>query len=310
MKKLLSVILASVIVLSLAACSSGGSGSGHSGHKRRDTGETLAVKPEHGNTGFTEETSAQPTKDTEPVETSETTAETTAESTQQTMDSSPTSAYYGDVSWYVIDARDDYKHLETDGQYHVPKVSFATGYANEMKLEIDGCFAVYAEELAEYGNCHYSSTEYAAFLTQDGILSIIFVEKGEWDDDVFHVWNFDVTTGNKVDNSKIAAAAGVRDIRKSAMDAVQAYLNRVGYVVVEDYQLVSSDFDYMEQPVADSFAENRLNADMPIGLMSDGSVFFISAIASVAGAECYYHVYDINGNDLYGAIDWVRGYSF
>ena len=234
--------------------------------------------------------------------------EETDEEEQTAQTAAPTSGRNssGKLSDYVRDARSEYNLLEQDGEYHVPKVVFKTEYAAQMKQEIDGCFAVYAEEIADNGYSHYYSTHYIAFLSPGGVLSIVFVEVGEWDDDVFHVWNFDVKTGNKVDNSRIAEIAGVRSIRKAGMDAAQKCLNNTGMINVQDYQLVSTDYEYMRDSVANTFSEAYINDNMPVGLTSDGKMFFISPIASFAGAEYYYTMYDINGDTFINDPAWVR----
>ena len=295
MKKLISVILVSAMMFSLAACDTDNDNESSSRHDR-DTKNTQAYKPEGVDPIFIDETTVQ-TTETSASETTEATTETTTTTTVFS---------FGKVTDYVVDARADYQYLEEYGQYHVPKLLFNSSYASEMQKEIDKCFAVYITELEEYGNTHYYSTDYAAFLTDDGILSIVFVENGEWGDDIYHVWNFDVATGNKVDNYTIAEIAGVRDIRKTAMDAAQTYLNNSGMMVVENYELVSPSDDYYVKAVEDTFSEERLNDNMMIGLQSDGTIFFVSGIASIAGGEWYYRMYDAKGNDLYNVSGWVR----
>lgn len=301
MKKLISVILAAAMVLSLAACDTAKDKNKNSNRHERDTKDTQAYKPEFGNPEVTDEPTIETDETTETTETSETTTEATTEATTTTV-----AAGFGRVTDYVIDARSDYKHLERGAEYHVPRVLFESDYATEMQQEIDGCFAVYSEEIADYDYSHYFSTQYVAFLTQDGILTIVFVENGEWSDDIYHVWNFDVSTGKKVSNKKMAEIAGIRDIRGTAMDAVQANLNNSGMFVVENYELVSPDDEYYAKAVEDSFSEERLNDDMMIGLRNDGSIFFVSGVASYAGGEWYYRMYDVEGNDLYYKVTWVK----
>ncbi|MBR2550927.1 MAG: hypothetical protein IKE92_13105 [Clostridiales bacterium] len=298
MKKLISVIIISAMMLSLAACDSD-NGKDSSGSHGRNTKNTQAYKPEGPDPIFIDETTVQTTEATETSAAA--TTETTTEATTTT-----TAFSFGKVTDYVVDARSDYQYLEIYGEYHVPRLLFDSSYAAEMQKEIEKCFSVYITELEEYGNTHYYSTDYAAFLTDEGILSIVFVENGEWGDDLYHVWNFDVATGNKVSNSTIAEITGVRDIRKTAMDAAQAYLNNNGMMVVENYELVSPDDDYYVKAVEDTFSEERLNDNMMMGLQSDGTVFFVSGIASIAGGEWYYRMYDAKGNDLTYASGWVR----
>lgn len=337
MKKLISVILVAAMVLSLTGCNliklkkkdndaynyddvereynrtrNGTSSSSSTVPRRKDKDtDGSDVDPDTWETSDelieTEEPDTDETTDTDEVsETDETPETTEPEQTRETA--APTSRGNSSVklSDYVRDARSRYSIPETDGEYHVPEVVFKTSYAAEMKQEIDGCFAVYADLIAEYGYSHYYSTHYIAFISPGGVLSIVFVEIGEWGDDIYHVWNFDINTGNKVENSKIAQLAGVKSIRQAAMDAVQKNLNQSGMIVVKDYQLVSSDYDYMKDTVANSFSKENLNDNMPVGLTNEGKMFFISPIASFAGADYYYTMYDIDGNGFYNDPAWVR----
>lgn len=300
MKKLISVLLASAMVLSMASCTS----KKPSGH--RDIEVVDGTKRELGGTEETYPVIVEPTETEAPSETTEeTTAETTEATTEATTSATAPAAGFGTAEDYVQDIRDTYKYLEIDGEYHVPAVIFDTPYAEEMRQEIHDLFSEYAFEISSVGNSHYWYTKYIAFLTDDGILTVVFVEGGEWDDDIYHIWNFDVTTGDKVDNKKLARLAGISDIRTAAMDGAQAYYNNTGMMTVENYEVVSTAFDYMYEPVSNSFSEENINENMPLGLMDDGTMFFISPLASFGGAEWYYRMYDVNGTNLEYDEGWV-----
>ena len=295
MKKFLSVLLASVMVFSMASCTSKKQ---PGGHRDRDNVETQDSKREHMGTEETESVIPEPTE-------TEETSETTEAATEATTTTSELPIDFGTASDYVTDIRDTYKYLELGGEYHVPQVVFTTPYAQQMANEIRECFEEYALEISDMGYSHYWYTKYIAFLSPDGVLSVVFVEAGEWDDDIYHVWNFDVTTGNQVDNRTMAERAGVIDIRTAAMDAAQNYYNNTGILVVENYELVSSPIDYMFETVADSFSEDRLNENMPMGLTNEGKLFFVSGLASFGGADWYYEIYDAGGIDLTYEEGWV-----
>ena len=333
MKKLISLILVSAMLLSLSGCNllkkitknkddvdtyddvereyrraMGETSGTRATGRQRDPDDTDDMDFTEVDPDSWEDTEEDEDTDSEEEDYYEDEDEETDEEEQTAQTAAPTSGRNssGKLSDYVRDARSEYNLLEQDGEYHVPKVVFKTEYAAQMKQEIDGCFAVYAEEIADNGYSHYYSTHYIAFLSPGGVLSIVFVEVGEWDDDVFHVWNFDVKTGNKVDNSRIAEIAGVRSIRKAGMDAAQKCLNNTGMINVQDYQLVSTDYEYMRDSVANTFSEAYINDNMPVGLTSDGKMFFISPIASFAGAEYYYTMYDINGDTFINDPAWVK----
>ena len=236
----------------------------------------------------------------EPEETTETTpSETTAESTVETT-AAPVS--FGEASDYVIDTGDTFQSEDSETDYHIPAVMFSTADAMKMRSEIESIFEGYKKDFEEYGRYEIYRTSYTAFLTKEGVLSIVFVEHATNDFDIYHVYNFDVTTGDFVDNKQIAEYAGVTDIRKAAMDAVQEYINNdqcpeVRDITIENYELKEDKEAYREE-VENTFSKERLNDNMMIGLTSEGEIFFVSAIVSTGGAPYYYRIYDINGNSL------------
>ena len=220
-----------------------------------------------------------------------------------------------DISKYVKDARDTYKHLEKDeyAGYHVPEILIDSESAKSINEEIAKRLEMYEAAITTDGESHYYASEYIAYLTKEGILTVVFVELGIWDDDIYHVYSIDVTTGNGVDNARLAEIAGVTSISAAAKDAVQAYYNCSGQVKIENYKVVSvnDSLNGMEQAIQDSFDDDRLNDNMLIGLKSDGTIFFISALGAFGGAEWYYRMYDTSGLDLHsyekGDPGWVRG---
>ena len=304
MKKFISVVLAAGMVFSLTACKADNDDHG----SRRGSGETAGWnKPEYSEVSGTGEPWTDPTE--EPTE-APTETETAAPTESETETSTPPEVIdadpvYGDVYDYVIDIRDNYKYLEDTGEYHVPLVLIDSPYADEMRAEIDARFDHYVDLIEEDGWCHYWATKYIAFLNEDfGVLTVVFVEEGDWDDDIFHVWNFDIVTGDKVDNPDLAEMAGVSDIRTAAMDGAQAYYNSYGEIV-EDYTYIGDDI-YMEDYVNASFSEDYMNDDMMMGITGDGRIFFISELASFGGAPTYYEMYDQYGMNMYYEDGWVQ----
>jgi len=279
MKKFLAAALASAMMLSLAACG------------KKDVTPTCA--------GGTETT---------PESETETTA--TASSEDETTTATPEDS---GISKYVKDARDTYKHLEREnGKYHAPEILIDSEYARSINEEIAHRFESYDAALVKDKYCHYTSTKYIAYLTKEGILCVVFVECGEWDDDIYHLYNIDVQTGGYVDNKRIAETAGVTDIAVAAKNAVQAYYNATGNIKIENYKVVKDNnepLNAMEKEIEDSFLDERLNDKMLVGLTSEGKMFFISALGAFGGAEWYNRMYDVNGVslDTFENSDWVRG---
>ena len=116
----------------------------------------------------------------------------------------------------------------------------------------------------------------------------------------FSVYNIDVKTGEKVDNAKIAEIAGISNIRKSAMDALQAKYNKGKQFRIKNYKVVKKKGkkkNSMDKDVEKAFSEKRLNSKMKIGLTDKSKIFFISEYETGAGE--FFGIYDENGKDLY-----------
>ena len=280
MKKLIATALICTMLFSLAACSK---------------------KPEQTTTAAAE-TTAQ-TSAAAPTEPS-------ASATETTAFVNPASEYVKDrIEKLITPAFKDEEGEEYEAEeciYHLPELLIKSSYADSINKEINQIFARDEKEnkAAIKGNytpdIHYC--DFIAYLTKDGILSLVFVEGGDNDYNEYHVYNIDVKTGEKVDNARLAKVAGVSSIRKAAMDALQnVYNNNENHNYrLKDYKIVKKKgkkLDEEERAVEASFSEKHLNDKMKIGLTNEGKLFFISEFEKGAGES--FGMYDGNGKDLY-----------
>ena len=299
MKKLIATALICTMMFSLAACNG----------SRRYTG-TESSETE---TQVTETTQA--TESTEATEATETTnAETTETTTEATTatETTQTTAAVGSKKDYIKDkkvsfkVKDEYNKKKKKWTYdtidfHFPvlliKSSYADSINNAMNKMIKGYQKAFKdkEDIGEYG------TEYIAYLTKDGILSIAFINTYPNDMIECRVYNIDVITGEKVDNARIAQIAGVSNIRKSAMDALQAKYNKEKFYKLKNYKVVvkkGKKKNVDQKNVEKSFGSKLLNDKMKIGLTNEGKIFFVSDFVTGAGDENT-GIYDATGKDLY-----------
>ena len=285
MKKLLASVLCLTLVMSLAACSS-------------------AKEPEQTteNTTTTEATTTTTTT-TEPSEKS---SETTSESKTEDTSASVTDKKIKPASAYIEEKTEkaQMKDWEDQGfedgefEYKYPQLLIKSSYADSVNKEIKKAVEKYKKDLNNISGGLILSTSYAAFITKEGVLSLIFISYGEYELNEYKVYNIDVTTGKKVDNAGIAKIAGVSSIRKEAMDALQNFYNDKGWFKLENYKVVlepGQEKDEQMKNVERSFGKKYLNDKMQIGLTDEGKLFFISTCGSAGGADFYDYVYDVNG---------------
>ena len=216
---------------------------------------------------------------------------------------------------YVTDLYADYEYMASDRPYHVPHINIDSEDAASINAEI---LEIMQRPISEYetnGYPHMYCSTYSMFLTDNGLLTIVFRLCGEWDDDDYYVWTIDVNTGARLSNSEIASAAGATDIRAAAVTALSEFCNR-RYNYADDpefipvfingelnsesprYESMSDPEYYAYDEMQASFSEERLNADMCIGLDSDSHLIFISRVYSEAGSSSYNYCYASDGQQI------------
>lgn len=274
MKKFLASVLCITIAMSLAACS------------KKAPDQTGTVQPTEKPIEASEEFHTQPSA------TASTIANPAFEFIKTKVDRITVA---GEVD------EDGEKEEDEVLSYYVPELLIKSSYAESVNKEINAAYEKYKKNLNNEEAEQYYGTSYIAYLTKEGILSLVFISYGEYDDNEYKVYNIDTKTGEKVENAKLAELAGVSDIRKAAMDALQNLYNKMEIFKIKDYKVVLEKGEKKDEQMSDvekTFSEKYLNDKMQIGLTNEGKMFFISTIDTTGGAEFYNWVYDANGTTL------------
>ena len=299
MKKVFATALICTMLFSLAACNSS---------KPQQT----APESTESTTEVTETTQDTEATETTTAETTETTAEaTTATETSETVLNKKDYLKDKVLKFKVKDTYNKKKKKWTyeTYEYHFPVLLIKSSYADAINKAMEKKISAYQKEFKKNGDTE-GVTEYIAYLTKDGVLSIVFIETSPNDHIDCRVYNIDVKTGEKVDNARIAQIAGVSDIRKTAMNALQAKYNKEKHYKIKNYKVVKKKGkkkDAIDKDVEKSFNSKHLSANMKIGLTNEGKIFFISDYIDANGDERT-GIYDANGKDLYTEknSNWVR----
>ena len=302
MKKVFATALICTMLFSLAACNSS---------KPQQT----APESTESTTEVTETTQDTEATETTTAETTETTAEaTTATETSETAATVLNKKDYLKDKVLKFKVKDTYnkkkkKWTYETYEYHFPVLLIKSSYADAINKAMEKKISAYQKEFKKNGDTE-GVTEYIAYLTKDGVLSIVFIETSPNDHIDCRVYNIDVKTGEKVDNARIAQIAGVSNIRKTAMNALQAKYNKEKHYKIKNYKVVKKNGkkkNSIDKDVEKSFNEKHLSANMKIGLTNEGKIFFISDYIDANGDERT-GIYDANGKDLYTEknSNWVR----
>jgi hypothetical protein len=273
MKKLIASVLCLTIAMSLAACS-------------KKAPETTSA----GNAETTVQTTA--------------TAPSAEPSATETTVYNPASEFVKErIEKFTLKSYDD---DDEDGVYelvlHIPELLIKSSYADSVNKEINAGVEKFKKNIKnEDAEEEFCANAYIAYLTKEGILSLVVISYEEYEQNEFKVYNIDTKTGEKVDNARIAQIAGVSNIRKAAMDALQAFYNKKEWYKIKDYKVVKEageKRDFEDKEVEKRFGEKYLNDKMQIGLTSEGKLFFVSNIYNGGGAAEFDFVYDADGEDL------------
>ena len=271
MKKFLASVLCITIAMSLAACS------------KKAPEQTGTVQP----TDITVETSGKAV--TEPSATVSTIANPAYEFIKTKVDRITVA---GEVD------EDGDKEEDEVLSYYVPELLIKSSYAESVNKEINAAYEKYKKNLKNEELEQFYGTSYIAYLTKEGVLSLVFISYGEYELNEYKIYT---KTGEKVENAKLAEIAGVSNIRKTAMDALQNLYNKMDIFKIKDYKVVLEKGEKKDEQMRDiekTFSEKYLNDKMQIGITNEGKMFFVSMIDTTAGAEFYNWVYDVDGTTL------------
>lgn len=293
MKKLIATALICTMMFSLAACNG----------SRRYTGTESS------------ETETQVTETTQAAESTEVTETTTTETTETTTvetTATQATAAVGSKKDYIKDKvvkfkiKDSYNKKKKKWTYdtiefHFPVLLIKSSYADSINKAMDKLLKGYQKDFKDKEDIGEYGTEYIAYLTKDGILSIAFIRTYPNDQISCSVYNIDVITGEKVDNARIAQTAGVSNIRTTAMNALQAKYNKEKFYKVKNYKVVvkkGKKKNADQKNVEKSFGTKFLHDKMKIGLTNEGKIFFVSDYVTGAGDDNT-GIYDAGGKDLH-----------
>lgn len=276
MKKLIASVLLISVVMSLAAC-----------NRTKEPEKSAFAISEIVNRN-SEETS--------------TTASSESSSTETTASYKNVSECVKDVvekTTMMVPAGEDNEEPE-ECVYHYPQILIKSSYADEVNKEIASAVEKYMKDVKKTEDADevFVSTEYIAYLTKEGILSIVFISDEYYEYCRYKIYNIDTKTGEKVDNARIAQAAGVSSIRKAAMDALQAFYNKLGEYKIKDYKVVvkkGKKKNAEMKAVEKTFSEKYLNDNMQIGVTADGKLFFVTIVETSGGAGEYDCLFDAKG---------------
>jgi hypothetical protein len=253
MKKLIATILSITIAMSIAACS--GKQPGQSGQGQGQEQETTVPDIVETEVPLTEATTP-----------SETTANLASDFVKCKFDK--------------LTEPDEDDVIDNEVTFYVPELLIKSSYADSVNKEISSLYETYKGKFKKGVTYSYSVTSYIAYLSKDGVLSLVFIINEEDVSSGYRIYNIDTKTGEKVENARLAQIAGVSDIRKAAMDALQNYFNKLGQYELKDYKVISEKEDEDDvariKNIEKSFSEEFLNDKMQIGLTNEGKMFFVS----------------------------------
>lgn len=270
MKKIVATTLACAMMFSLAACNS--------------------RKPEQGQEQETTVPNIVETEVplTEPTTTPETTANLASDFVKCKLDK------------ITVTSKED-KEDKEEVAFYVPELQIKSSYADSVNKEITAAYETHKAKIKGGESDPSLGTSYIAYLTKEGILSLVFTVYTEDTNYDFKIYNIDTKTGEKIENARLAQIAGVSDIRKAAMDALQNFFNKQGEYELKDYKVVSEkdeDYESGVKDVEDAFGEEYLNDKMQIGLTNEGKMFFLSKIGEASGTMYSWRLYGSDGSDL------------
>lgn len=233
------------------------------------------------NTGGTDAPPAAPPQDTQ--------------STASVQDTQPTAdivieAYTLEKD-YIDDVGNNYKI-----SYHIPKINISSADVDRINSLIDKSLMSTAAAELECMNMGASifvfDIGYRYYINGD-ILSLFVYQLSDIEIQIYEAYNINIVTGAEVTPTELLNTAGI-----SPDQFIQNAKSILGQNYDSDIPEDMKDEFYNTQ-YENTISDSNVNLNMPMYLNENGELCFVGAIYSIAGADCYYHVFNLaDGSEI------------
>ena len=190
---------------------------------------------------------------------------------------------YEDKEWVYTEYSND-----SNGKYNVPKINASSAGADKINTQIQTDVMPSVKNGANSGEPW--SASYNWYQNSD-ILSLVI--KTNYSDDIerYYVYNLNMKTGEICTNSQLLNIKGISET-EFLSKAKMAYASKFN----EMYKNYSEDSWTMEV-YNKTVASSNYDINTPMFLDNSGNLCVIGYIYSIAGAEGYYHIIQITGQN-------------
>ena len=203
----------------------------------------------------------------------------------------------------------DYDGYVSD--YHVPHIDReGAGVAALNAAMWADLYEGYVAELvyaSEYGDYWPSTGGLSYSWTVSGdVLSICAVVLGQTDNDIYYVYNMSLSSGERMSDRELFAAAGVT--REQFNELVRAALS-ASYDEFSQYTDSGvMEASFLEEQRARSTADENIAGAAPY-IGPGGALCAVARQYSLAGADYYYHTYTLVPGDMQPQLDYFIEHS-
>ncbi|MBP3413585.1 MAG: hypothetical protein J6L81_00085 [Clostridia bacterium] len=259
---LISAVICALLACMLSGCNTGGT----------DTPSTAPVQGSQSTTSPQATQSTAPTQDTQPA------ADLIIESYTLEKD-------------YTDEVGNSYKI-----SYHIPKINISSPDADRINSLIDKSLASTAAAELECMNMGASifvfDIGYRYYINGD-ILSLFVYQLSDVEIHIYEAYNINIVTGAEVNPTELLNTVGI-----SPDQFIQNAKSILGRNYDSDIPEDMKDEFYHTQ-YANTVSDSNVNLNMPMYLNEKGELCFVGAVYSLAGADYYYHVFNLaDGSEI------------
>lgn len=180
--------------------------------------------------------------------------------------------------------------------YHIPKINISSPDADRINSLIDKTLMSTAAaelECMDFGaSLFVCNIGYRCHINGD-ILSLFVYQLSDTGNHFFDAYNINIVTGVEVNPTELLNTVGI-----SSDQFIQNAKSILGRNYDSDIPEDMKDEFYHTQ-YANTVSDSNVNLNMPMYLNEKGELCFVGAVYSLAGADYYYHVFNLaDGSEI------------